>query len=138
MPNDTQNRLETVVFFDGVCNFCNASVDFLARRDPRHVLKYASLQGETARRILPPELVAELSTVSLWKGGKLYFRSSAILQALVSTGGMSGILGKMGLFVPAPVRDFVYDIVARNRYRWFGKRDTCRLPSMEERDLFLP
>lgn len=125
-----------VVFFDGHCNLCNRFVDFLIRRDTRHALRFASLQGETAKRLLPKEYVSDLSTVVFLNEGKISTHSSAALRAIATLGG-GYYLFKWFLLVPAFIRNLVYRFVASNRYTWFGRRDTCRLPSPEEKAQFL-
>lgn len=127
------------LFFDGHCNLCNRSVDFLIRKDREGVLRYGSLQGETAKAVVP-EFAQEkgLSTVVLVDEAGKHVRSSAVGRALKALGGGWGFLGSLLLLIPRPVRDWGYRMVARNRMKWFGQRETCRLPSPAERALFLP
>lgn len=129
-----------ILFFDGVCGLCNRFVDLMLKADSRGQFLYAPLQGETARRMLGPRDQAQAgdphSFVFLEKD-KRYEQSSAVLLALRRLGGAWRLTGLLFVF-PRPIRDFVYRIVARNRYRWFGRRDECRLPTPEERDRFLP
>lgn len=126
-----------VVYFDGVCNLCNSFVDFLIRRDPEHLLKFAPLQGETAAQRLPAELRESLGTVVFEDAdGRFYVRSAAALRAIASLGGALSAARAL-LVVPPSVRDAIYRVVASNRYKWFGQRDTCRLPTAEERAQFL-
>jgi predicted DCC family thiol-disulfide oxidoreductase YuxK len=125
---------EHIVLFDGVCNLCNAAVRFILARDPQGRFRFASLQSDVARRLLkgdgPPE------TIVLIEAGKIYAKSTAALRIA------RGLRFPWPLFyglavVPLFLRDLVYDWVARNRYRWFGKRDTCMLPTPETRGRFL-
>ena len=132
-----------ILFFDGVCGLCNRFVDFMLKADSRSRYRYAPLQGETAQRLLGPQDQAggpqagdPQSFVFLEKD-KRYERSNAVLLALSGLGGVWRLISLLYVF-PRPLRDSVYRIVARNRYRWFGKRDECRLPTPEERDRFLP
>ncbi len=127
----------TVVFFDGVCNLCNGFVDFLIRRDRRGTLRFASLQGETAAKLLPDPVRSGLSSVVLWRDGQLLRESNAALVAITLLGWPWKVLGAL-LVVPPPLRDFIYRWIADNRYTWFGKRETCRMPSPEEKDRLLP
>lgn len=130
--------MENVLYFDGYCNLCNGAVDFLIRRDRKGRLKFASLQGETAARRLPADLVQNLGTMVLQEqNGTLYTESGAALRAAASLGGVYA-LARLLFLIPAFLRNPVYRLIARNRYRWFGKRDTCRLPTAEERARFLP
>lgn len=130
---------KATLYFDGVCNLCNRTVDFLIRHDRNGELRYASLQGETARTAVP-EFVQEqgLGTVVLVDRDGKHVRSTAIGRSLRIVGGFWGMLGSLLLLIPRPIRDAAYRWVARNRFRWFGRRDSCRLPTPEERLLFLP
>lgn len=127
-----------IVLFDGVCNLCNASVDFILRHDRSGHFRFASLQSDAGRRLtrehgLDPE---RHDTVVLVEDGKAYLRSTAALRVARRLDGPYRVAYAL-IVVPRPVRDFVYDRIARNRYRWFGKRDTCRAPTVEERTRFL-
>ena len=124
-----------IVLFDGVCNLCNGTVDFMLRRDRRGRFRYASLQGGTAAGLVAD--AAELGSVALWENGRMYRRSEAGLRMIEGLGGGWRLLAVLRL-VPRPVRDGVYDWIARNRYRWFGKRESCRMPTDAERGRFLP
>lgn len=127
-----------IVFFDGVCGLCNGFVDFMIRADRQAVLRFAPLQGETARRLLPelPESTEEWS-INLWEQGRLHRASDAALLAAVRMGGVFR-LARIFLIIPTGWRNGIYRWVARNRYRWFGKKESCRIPSPAERDRFLP
>jgi len=106
-----------IVLFDGVCNFCNYWVKFAVKHDRKKKLKFAPLQGETAKRVLSQHHLdpTSLSSVILVDKGKAYTQSSAaILYGLI--------------IIPKTLRDFLYNIIARNRYRWFGKKETCMIP----------
>lgn len=125
-----------VIFFDGVCNLCNAFVDFLVRRDSEHLFYFAPLQGSHARQLLPTRLPENLSSVVLWSQGEIHEKSDAALMVLQQLGGLWGALRIFWIF-PKGLRDWAYDLVARHRYTLFGKRETCRLPTSEERARFL-
>lgn len=128
---------EAIVYFDGVCNLCNRFVDFLVRRDRKRRYRFASLQGETARRRLPHGLTGPApETIVLESGGELRFRSDAALAIISGLGGAWRVFGMLRVF-PRALRDWVYNVIARKRFGWFGKRDTCRVPSIEERAVFL-
>ena len=115
------------IFFDGVCGLCNRFVDFLLRRDHAKRLRFATLQGTAA---VVPETVIYVDAAGE------HHRSDAALASLGRLGGAWSFVCVLGL-VPRPIRDAVYTVIARNRYRWFGKRDTCRVPGAAERDRFL-
>ncbi len=126
-----------IVFFDGVCGLCNLTVDFLLARDHRGVLQFAPLQGSTAAARLPASDTHDLSSLIVVDGSNIYRKSTAVLHAAIALGGVWALLARVSFLVPRFARDLVYDIVASNRYAWFGKRDTCRLPTPQERSRFL-
>ena len=127
-----------IIFFDGVCGMCNRFVDLILRIDNKGVFRFAPIQGETAKRLLPPlaETPQEWSMFYLDERG-VHERSDAFVEVYRRLGGTWWFLSLLRL-VPRGVRDSVYQTIARNRYRWFGQRDVCRIPSPEEKCLFLP
>jgi predicted DCC family thiol-disulfide oxidoreductase YuxK len=130
-----------VVFFDGVCNVCNGYVDFLIKRDHARGLMFASLQseaGQVVTQAVPAAAVRDTyySVFLLDTDGQIYERSDAILKTTESLGGMYRLVGIFWL-VPRLLRDVIYRGVSRWRYRIFGKRDSCRLPTAEERAMFV-
>ena len=129
-----------LLLFDGVCNLCNRSVQWVIRHDREGKFRFAPLQGEGARKALEPfggEAVGEgLGSMVLLSGGALYTRSTAVLRTLRLLGGPRGFLYAL-IIIPKPLRDRIYDGVARNRYRWFGKKDSCMVPTPEMKRLFL-
>jgi predicted DCC family thiol-disulfide oxidoreductase YuxK len=131
-----ENIPNRIVFFDGVCGLCNKTVDFLIQWDKEKNLRYAPLQGYTAKRLLSTMYIEDLDSVVYYRNGQYLVRSTAVLRLLLDVGGWWKLLS-IFLILPAFVRDFVYYFIARRRYRWFGKRDACRMPSPEERALFL-
>ena len=131
----TESR--AIVFFDGFCGLCNGTVDRLLKWDSRNRLLFSPLQGTTAADLLGTSSTSEPDAIVYLRQGTVYRESSAILRILRDVGGWRVVLG-MGLVVPTFLRDPVYRFVARHRYRWFGRRAECRLPSPEERGRFLP
>jgi len=127
-----------VVLFDGVCNLCNGSIQFIVRRDPNGYFRFASLQSEYGRALLREHGLdeADLFSVILVEDGKAYARSDAALRIARRLAGGWKAAGALRV-VPRALRDRVYDLVARNRYRWFGRRDTCMIPTPELRERFL-
>lgn len=130
----------TLVLFDGHCNLCNASVDFLIRRDRAGVLRFASLQSATGRRIVAEAEAAMGSrmpdSLVVVQDGRVLVNSDAALAALAALPRWHW-LARALLLLWQPFRDFVYQRVARSRYRLFGRRDTCRIPTAEERARFV-
>ena len=127
------------VYFDGVCTLCNGFVDFLIRRDRRRILRYASRQGTAFAALAArhPEIASvDTMLAHVLEGDRLFLKSDATLATIGFLPAPWPLWGAFRI-VPRFLRNAVYDWVARNRYRMFGKRDTCRLPSPEERELFL-
>lgn len=137
-PASRQDREPPIIFFDGVCGMCNAFVDAMLRADREGIFRFVPIQGETARRLLPElaEDPRDWSMLYLDERG-LHDQSDASLEVYRRLGGWWS-LPALARYVPKALRDRVYRIVARNRYRWFGRRATCRLPRPEERGRFLP
>lgn len=127
-----------IVVFDGVCNLCNASVDFIVRHDPKGVFQFASNQSEPGQRILAAAGVAavDTDTIVLAVDGEFFDRSSATLQ-IAKRMGFPWNLAYVFAIVPRFVLDAVYTLIAKYRYRVFGRKDSCRLPTPEERGRFL-
>ena len=135
--SDMKKSEHPVLFFDGICNLCNVTVDFLISKDKKRVLRFSSLQGRTYKTLQFPDLEPfSFDYVVLWEGERIFRRSDAILRSLIKIGGLWK-LSAVFLLVPRSVRDCVYSYIARHRYNWFGKAETCRLPSPEEKERFL-
>ncbi|HEV8001872.1 MAG TPA: DCC1-like thiol-disulfide oxidoreductase family protein [Planctomycetaceae bacterium] len=130
-------ELPPVIFFDGVCGLCNRFIDFVIARDRAGVFRFATLQGETARERLPAADL-DLNTMVLWEGQGILRKSTAAARILIGLGGVWALCGTALGLVPRPLRDVGYSFVARNRYRIFGKKETCRMPTAAERARFLP
>lgn len=127
-----------VVLFDGVCNLCNGSVRFVIERDPHRHFQFAPLQSETATTLIGglANPLAMPDSIVLVDDGRLYVRSTAALRIARRLRFPWPLLWVF-MAVPRPLRDWVYDVIARHRYGWFGKRDTCMVPTKEIRDRFL-
>jgi predicted DCC family thiol-disulfide oxidoreductase YuxK len=129
-----------VVLFDGVCNVCSRSVNFIIDRDPEGTFRFASLQSEAGRRILQglggtiPE--GDPETIVVVDRSRLYQQSGAMLRIARHMRGGWPLLTAL-LVVPRPLRDALYRWAAARRYKWFGKSDTCRVPTQELRARFL-
>lgn len=128
----------SIVLFDGVCNFCNASVNFVIDRDPHASFKFGALQSEEGVQLLSELGITPdyLDSILLVENGKVFKDSTAALKIAKKLSGLWPILYGF-IVVPAPVRDLVYRWIARNRYKWFGKMDSCRLPTPEYRARFI-
>ncbi len=126
-----------VVLFDGVCNLCNASVDFILRHEKTARLRFAALQSESGLLCLQGcGLSAAPETIILLEGGRCYAVSAAVLRIAKYLRFPWNLLSVFWL-VPRPLRDVVYRQVAGHRYGWFGRREACRMPSEDEQERFL-
>lgn len=127
-----------IVMFDGVCNLCNDAVDFIIVRDKNDTFKFGALQEEMSKEILKDFNVKEdyLDSIILVRGDQVFYKSKAALEIARNLSGLWPLFYGL-IIIPAFIRDPIYDWIARNRYKWFGKRETCRFPSEEERAKFL-
>lgn len=127
-----------MLLFDGVCNLCNASINFVIDQDEAGYFKFAPLQSEVAATLLSRYHLDStyLDSVVLIENGRHYQNSEAALRAARRLGPPWAALFVF-MVVPGPLRDLVYRWIARNRYRWFGQRDQCRLPTPDLRARFL-
>ena len=123
-----------IILFDGVCNLCNGAVQFILTRDAAARFQFASLQSGSARRILGDLSPAE--TLVLAEAQRIYTKSGAALRIARRLRFPWPLLTAF-LLIPRPLRDFVYDWVARHRYAWFGKRDACLSPKQEFKNRFV-
>jgi predicted DCC family thiol-disulfide oxidoreductase YuxK len=127
-----------VILFDGVCNFCNGAINFVLKQDRKSVFRFAPLQSEAGRRLLqqynlPTE---EFESFVLIDQGKVYKKSNAALRVMNK---LPWYWKESQIFrvIPTIFRDAIYDFIARNRYKWFGKKDQCMVPTPEMRSRFL-
>lgn len=127
-----------IVLFDGVCNLCNSSVQFLIRNDKKKCLYFASLQSDFGQEVLRkfnlPQ--SDFNSFVLLEGEKIYLRSSAALRIAYFLGGWWKIF-QIFWIVPRFVRNAIYNLIAKNRYKWFGKKTECMMPSPELKERFL-
>jgi predicted DCC family thiol-disulfide oxidoreductase YuxK len=129
-------KINAIVLFDGECNFCNNSVQFILKRDPKGYFNFATLQGKTGQDIVNKNQLNGMDGIILIENGKLYHKSTAALRICKHLKGAWKIC-YLFIVVPKPIRNMVYDYIAKNRYKWFGKRDSCMIPSPEIRNRFL-
>ena len=128
----------SIILFDGVCNLCNSSVQFIIRHDPKKLFLFASLQSDAASEILlqSPFKKLDLTSIVFIENGQIYDRSTAVLKITRKLkGGYSLLYGF--IIIPRLIRDWGYQQLANNRYHWFGKKDICMVPSANLKDRFL-
>lgn len=132
--------MKIIVLFDGLCNLCNSTVRFIIRRDPSGRFRFASQQSEIGQRLLAqhniPSSQALADSVVVLEGDKVWLESDAVLRILYRLGGIWSIPAVLR-FLPKRLRDWVYRTVARHRYRIFGKRARCMVPTPELKQRFL-
>lgn len=125
-----------VIFFDGYCGLCNGFVDFMMKVDKKAIFKFSPLQSEFAKQHVDPADISELKSVVILIDGKTYRKAEGVLKAIAHLGGIWKSSSLIAL-LPNKILNVGYDLVAENRYSLFGKRETCRLPSPEERSRFI-
>ena len=125
-----------VVFFDGVCNLCQHSIRYLLKHDKKKILKFATLQGQYAKKLLPPEDLKNLKSIVFYDGKAFYKKSMALLKLCTILGGGHKLL-LVGYLLPKLLRDGLYSFIAKNRYRWFGQQEHCMVPTKDLKSTLL-
>jgi predicted DCC family thiol-disulfide oxidoreductase YuxK len=130
--------INPIIFFDGICNLCNSSVQFVIERDSNKHFRFATLQSNFAHELLKNKNKesGQMDTIILLDGDNIYKKSTAALRIARSLDGGWPILYGF-IIIPSFLRDFIYDKIANNRYKWFGKRNSCMVPSDDVIDLFI-
>ncbi|MDO8996647.1 MAG: thiol-disulfide oxidoreductase DCC family protein [Sediminibacterium sp.] len=126
-----------VILFDGVCNLCNSSVQFVIKHDPKKKFRFASIQGDYGQQVLkqfhlPPD---SLNSFILLKDNQIYTHSTGALKVAKQLSGAWPLL-YVFIIIPPFIRNAVYQFIANNRYKWFGKKESCAIPSPELKALF--
>ena len=127
-----------IVIFDGMCNFCSYSVQFILKRDQQGGFRFAPLQSAPGSALMEKYGLdpSDAQSILLVKEGKVYVKSDAVLEIIADLGPPWHLLKPFAI-IPKPWRDALYDVIARNRYRWFGMRNVCYVPTATERSRFL-
>ena len=128
---------KNIIFFDGICGLCNGLVDFIIPRDKKNKFKFSPLQSKTALEILDSKYIENLDTIVLYSNEIIYTKSDAVLRILSLLGLPYSFL-LIFKVVPTILRDLIYKLISSNRYVIFGKKQSCRLPSEDEKLKFLP
>ena len=128
-----------IILFDGVCNLCDTSIQYVIKKDKKNTFRFVAIQSDLGQRIIKHIGINSLhiDSVILYEPGiAYYYKSSAIVEI---TKELSGFFSWASVFriLPITVRDYIYDYVAKNRYKWYGKKDSCLMPSAELQDKFL-
>ncbi|MEC7262333.1 MAG: thiol-disulfide oxidoreductase DCC family protein [Bacteroidota bacterium] len=137
--NNGMEENKKIILFDGVCNLCNGSVQFVIKRDRKDIFRYAAIQGEVGRQLITERHIdtIQVDSIILIEPGVAYFTKSD--AALEIAGELGGLWKLTSVFkcIPKSIRDVIYDFVARNRYKWFGKQESCMIPTPELKAKFL-
>lgn len=136
MQSSKKNK---IILFDGVCNLCNNTVQFLIKRDREDIFRFASLQSTIGKKLLEERGIdsSQIDTIVLIEPGVAYYtKSTAALKIARSLGGIWG-MARLLEWIPERIRNRVYDYVANNRYQWYGKQDACMVPTPDLRAKFL-
>ncbi|AST91516.1 MULTISPECIES: thiol-disulfide oxidoreductase DCC family protein [Sutcliffiella] len=127
--------MRPIILFDGVCNFCESSVQFIMKRDAKELFLFASLQGKTGQQLIEQHSILTDSVVLVTEKG-IFTKSDAALKICKHLT-FPWKLAYVFIIIPRAIRDWIYDKFAKNRYKWFGKKAACMLPTPEERARFL-
>ncbi len=128
----------SIILFDGVCNLCNGAVNFVIKRDPGNVFKFAPLQEKQGALLLKTHAIdiQKLDSIVLIENGNVYIKSSAALRIARKMSNLWPLFFVL-LIIPRFIRDGVYDFIAKNRYKWFGKKEQCMIPTPGLKEKFL-
>lgn len=129
---------QPIILFDGVCNFCNSTVNFVIKKDKKKILKFAVLQSSIAKKLLKGQAIQanDLSSFVFIENEKVYSRSTAALRVCRYLTGLWPLMYGF-IILPKFIRDAVYNWIAKNRYKWFGKKNECMIPTPEIKARFL-
>ena len=128
-----EKKKKRIILFDGICMFCNSSVNTLMKLDAQKIFLYTPLQGKYVQSL---HLNPDIDSIIYYEDGNLFYKSTAILKILRSLGGI-WIITNIFYIIPSVTRDFIYDLIAKYRYTIFGKMESCRIPKRGEEELFL-
>jgi predicted DCC family thiol-disulfide oxidoreductase YuxK len=130
--------MQNIILFDGVCNMCNSTVDFLIKIDKNRTLKFASLQSDFAKEKLKPfqTSLQTIDSIVFWSNKKIYTEADAVIEILKTIGGFWKFMALIFQIIPKFLRNAMYHFVAKNRYKFFGKRNSCRVPNEEEKERY--
>lgn len=137
MENLPENK--KIILFDGICNLCDSTVQYIIKKDKKDVFRFVALQSEIGQQILKHIGIdpKQIDSIVLYEPGTAYFyKSSAAIEIAKELGGFISLIGVFRI-LPEALRNSIYDYVARNRYKWYGKKDNCMIPTPELKSKFL-
>jgi predicted DCC family thiol-disulfide oxidoreductase YuxK len=136
--NQSPELQNQIILFDGVCNFCNYWVNFIIQRDRENIFKFAALQSEKGIELLEKFNLSKnnFDSFILITQNKIYKKSQAAFEIAKQLNGWTKVFAPLR-FLPGVLTDFIYDLIAKNRYKLFGKKDACRIPTESEENKFL-
>jgi predicted DCC family thiol-disulfide oxidoreductase YuxK len=136
---DREDGVRAIVLFDGTCNLCDATVQRLIAHDPHRRLRYGTLQSERGQHLRRAMSIGnKVDSMVVIANGSASIYSDGALAIGRAIGGPLGVMARVGKIVPRPLRDGAYRQLAKRRYRWFGQKDSCLVPTPDVRSLFLP
>lgn len=136
MPDNVDNT--AIILFDGVCNFCNSSVNKIIKHDKKNRFKFAALQSEIGKKLLQKYALdaSKMDSIILIENDAAFIKSTAILRIAKQLNGIYPLAYSF-IIIPTFIRNFFYDFIARNRYKWWGKNDSCMIPTDEVKEKFI-
>jgi len=134
----SEKKDENIILFDGICNLCNGAINYVIQKDKQNIFKFATLQSEIGKNLLKKFDIDsdKVDSIVLIQEGKSYIKSDAALQIAKHLKGGIRFLYPFRI-LPKRFRDLIYDTVAKNRYKWFGKKESCMIPTPELQRKFL-
>jgi predicted DCC family thiol-disulfide oxidoreductase YuxK len=128
-----------IVLFDGICNLCNSTVQFIIKRDKNNVFKFSSLQSEFGQNFLKVRNLSstDFNSIILYEPGVAYYTKSTAILKIVQKLGFPYKILSVFLLIPSPIRDSIYSLLSKNRYHLFGKKDSCMVPTPENKKKFI-
>lgn len=128
-----------IILFDGVCNLCDSSVQFIIKKDKKDIFRFVALQSELGKEICQYIGVdsSKMDSIILYNPGTAYYyKSSAVIEIANDLGGIYSLFS-IAKIIPEKVRNILYDYIAKNRYKWYGKKESCMIPTLELKSKFL-
>jgi predicted DCC family thiol-disulfide oxidoreductase YuxK len=132
------NQHNDIIFFDGVCNLCNSSVSFIHRFDGKRRFKFSPLSGKTSKNLHIKSITKNVDSIVYLASSDVHVKSDAVIEILKTLFPAAALFITPLSLIPKSIRDYGYDLVAKNRLKFFGASETCRIPTEEEKEAFLP